>query len=213
MYTQGSSRSLKPIATGTLTGGFAGTAAGLIYSADIITIPGMGDSLTAVIGRGIIAGAVPGILLGAGIGSLIVLYRTQHRNTAHNPDLNHSVLKLHEEQLDISKRQVLTGEVTVRKEVRQENKTIVVPVSHEELVIEKKVMPKDAPGKKGGQTQTLRIPIGEERIEVIRHPVNRKNVAVYKQQQQKTEHIEAVLKKEKVKIKTTGDPNISDRDD
>jgi len=46
-------------------------------------------------------------------------------------------LQLKEEKLDITKEWLQSGEVTWHKEVIKEDKTVVVPVSRQELVIEK----------------------------------------------------------------------------
>ncbi|MGZ3353251.1 MAG: DUF2382 domain-containing protein, partial [Isosphaeraceae bacterium] len=46
-------------------------------------------------------------------------------------------LQLREEQLHVRKHLMAAGEVRVRKEVRTEHRTIEVPVSREEIVIER----------------------------------------------------------------------------
>src|SRR5436190_739909 len=46
-------------------------------------------------------------------------------------------MKLHEEQLNVSKQQQEAGQVRVRKDVVTEHKTVDVPVSREEVVIER----------------------------------------------------------------------------
>lgn len=45
-------------------------------------------------------------------------------------------LRLREEQLNIDKERVQTGEVVINKEVNEQHKTINVPVEHEELTVE-----------------------------------------------------------------------------
>ncbi|KNY28038.1 YsnF/AvaK domain-containing protein [Pseudobacteroides cellulosolvens] len=118
---------------------------------------------------------------------------------------NNHKLFLREEQLDISKEQVKTGEVIVHKEVVTEDKCITVPVTREEIVIEKRVL---AENKKDWLTETIRIPVSEERIEVIKHPVLLEDVEIYQNIYQNTQHIKISLKKEKVKWTVKGNPKI-----
>lgn len=118
------------------------------------------------------------------------------------------VLQIREEQLDISKKQVQTGEVTMHTEVFTEERTIKVPVTREELVIEKKVMDGDTANSIKKHTETIRIPVSEERVEVKKHLVILEDVNFYKQDFQDNKHIEETLKKEKINIKTSGNPVI-----
>jgi uncharacterized protein (TIGR02271 family) len=124
---------------------------------------------------------------------------------------NGSTLKIREEQLDISKRQIQTGEVTMHTEVSTEEKIIKVPVTHEELVIKKKVLDGESSNNDIGHTETIRIPISEEQVEVIKRPVVLEDVNIYKHQFHENKHIEETVKKEKVNIKTIGNPRIIDK--
>ncbi|WML43301.1 YsnF/AvaK domain-containing protein [Neobacillus sp. PS3-40] len=119
-------------------------------------------------------------------------------------------IKLHMEQLDISKKRIKTAAVTIHKEFITEEKTIVVPVTREELVIEKKMFDAKNPEKLNGLSKTIRIPILEERIEVIKHPVILENVKIYKRRYQKIEHIEKSFKKEIAHLETIGNAKFVD---
>lgn len=123
---------------------------------------------------------------------------------------NHKFL-LREEELDISKKWVKTADVTVHKEILHEQESIIVPVAQEVLVIEKKVLIKDGDNVKE-QTETIRIPISEERVYVVKHSVILEDVKVYKQIQQNTQHINVNLKREKAFWETTGNVNVSVKD-
>ncbi|MTV48748.1 YsnF/AvaK domain-containing protein [Heliobacillus mobilis] len=107
-------------------------------------------------------------------------------------------MQLREEQLHIDKRRVQRGEVTVHKEVVTENKNIVVPVLREELVVEKKDLDASMDGDE--PSEPIRIPLREERIEVIKHPMLVNEVEVYKRQVQENKAIQETLKKEKLHI-------------
>ncbi|MHB1393999.1 MAG: YsnF/AvaK domain-containing protein [Clostridia bacterium] len=121
-------------------------------------------------------------------------------------------LKLREEQLEISKELMQTGFADVHREVIKEEKTIVVPVTREELVIEKKTSNVGASHNENSHTEVIRIPISEERIEVIKHPVILEDVSVYRRQFQDIQHIEELLKKEKLHVETHGDVKVSDNE-
>ncbi|MDQ0201503.1 YsnF/AvaK domain-containing protein [Neobacillus ginsengisoli] len=118
-------------------------------------------------------------------------------------------LKLRTEQLDIIKKWVQTGTVTVRKEVIKEEKTIVVPVTREILVIENKIFDSDNINE---NTKTIQIPISEERIEVIKHPTVLEDIKIYKRQFPKIEHVVTTLKSEKVHVKIIGNAKIKDNE-
>ena len=125
---------------------------------------------------------------------------------------HHQKLKLREEQLEISKELIQTGNVDIHKEVIKEEKTIVVSVTREELVIEKKTSNADTSNDENSHTDVIRIPISEERIEVVKHPVIIEDVSVYKRQFQENQHIEEVLKKEKLNIEILGDVKVRDNE-
>src|SRR3954451_23890551 len=70
-------------------------------------------------------------------------------------------LKLREEQLDVSKESVQTGEVEVHKDVVEEQKTVHVPVTHEEVYVERRDVD-DATADTTtpiGDDETIRVPI------------------------------------------------------
>ena len=85
------------------------------------------------------------------------------------------------EVLRVHKDRVSRGEVVVRKEVITENQTIEVPVTREELVIER-VAASDITGATGtiGQSETIRIPLTEEVASVDKSTVVREEYAVGK---------------------------------
>lgn len=123
---------------------------------------------------------------------------------------NHVVkLKLRKEQLDLFKEKIKTGEVKIHKEVIIKEKTIVVPVNCEVLVIQRKVMNNQEPNN-SGQTKTIRIPLSEERIEIVKHPTPLTAVSIYEQQYQKNEHVKRTLKTEKLKIDICGSAKVKD---
>lgn len=202
----------KSIVNGAIVGGVLGAAVGFLYKANAWTAPGMGYIFKNSPVDVILTGTVLGIFIGAVINILIGLYITQDEALNNNSNFNHSKLQLREEQLEIARKRVQTGEVAIHKEILREEKNIIVPVTREELVIEKKVLDKEPSNKINEHTETIRIPISEERIEVIKHPVVKEEVAIYSRQLHETEHFEETLKKEKICLKTIGNPRIIDKE-
>lgn len=122
-------------------------------------------------------------------------------------------MPLREEQLDISKRREPAGEVNLRKEVVEEQQTIDVPVSREEVVVEKKVVPETAGEAMGegpiGTGETIRIPVSEERVEVTKRPVVTGEVEVHKREVQDTEQVRDTLRREEARLDRTGNPRVT----
>lgn len=168
-----------------------------------------------------------GLLIGATIGGLIGWYaaepkvvRDELEDTQNSTDERsiHSnepyvTLKLREEQLEIIKNKVPTAEVSYRTEVVTEEKNFTVPITREELIIEKTILDNDVPHGTEPVTETIRIPIREERVEIIKQAVILEDVSVERQQFQTTETVSASVKKEKLNIEKTGDPKVIIKDE
>ena len=115
--------------------------------------------------------------------------------------INQGTIHLHQEELDITKTRVQTNEVTIHKEIVTEQRTISIPITREELVIEKKLLSPDS-------NQIIRIPLSEERIEVTKHPVILENVNYYTNSYDEIQHIEETVKRELLHVDTIGHPII-----
>jgi uncharacterized protein (TIGR02271 family) len=189
--------------TGAITGGAAGAVSSFLVETGVLIFPGSVPVLTAGPAAFIITGTVLGVFIGAGIGILTRLFipkRSPVSEQILQDPGDEARLLLREEQLDISKKLMRTGNVSIHKDVLREEKTIVVPVTREELVIENIAPGTDTQDKMDKQKETIRIPISEERIEVIKHPVALNDVVVYKRQFQETERVDEIVKKEKAHL-------------
>lgn len=137
-------------------------------------------------------------------------------------DVNNTVadeqtLKLRKEQLDVEKDQVQTGEVEVHKDVVEEAQTVNVPVTHDEVYVERRKVTDEAATTTDayapmGEDDTIRIPIVEEQIEVTKKPVVNEEVVIGKKQVTETEQVTDNLKREEARIETTGDASVTDSD-
>lgn len=118
-------------------------------------------------------------------------------------------LRLHKEELDIDKREVETGEVLLSKDVVEELKSVEVPVTHEEVVIERTALnnePSDSPISSG---ETIRIPVSEEKIEVGKHTVVTGEVSAHKREVEEIHQVDETLKREEARIEQNGDVKIT----
>ncbi|WP_150265489.1 YsnF/AvaK domain-containing protein [Paenibacillus tepidiphilus] len=122
-------------------------------------------------------------------------------------------LRLREEQLDVSKNRVQTGEVNVRKEIVEEQKTINVPVSHEEIVVERRPVNNDTSASPIGQEETIRIPVSEEKVEVTKNTVVTGEVDIHKREVQGTEQVKDTVKREEARVDKTGDVRVNASDE
>jgi len=139
---------------------------------------------------------------------------TMHTQTAtsatgaHAHGSNADKLELREEQVEVHKQPVQTGEVKVRKEVVTEHKTIDVPVQREEVVIERHPVSGQASSADIGRGEEIRVPVSKEQVELEKKTVVREEVSVGKRQVQDTEHASATVRKEEAHVEREGDVNV-----
>lgn len=93
-------------------------------------------------------------------------------------------VQLFGEVLRVHKERINRGEVRIRKDVVTESQTIEVPVTREELVLERVgVAPNTpAPSANFGQSQEIRVPLSEDKVRVEKQPVVREEVVVGKRE-------------------------------
>ncbi|MDF2788444.1 MAG: hypothetical protein K0S80_1542 [Neobacillus sp.] len=128
----------------------------------------------------------------------------QPRNDHYNDEVT---LKLHKQELQISKKWVDTANGKVYKKSYTEEKQILVPVRREELIIEKKIV--NSEGETNKNIETICIPIREDRIEVTLHPTLLEDVEIYKNQYEELKDVIKTLKEEKIHIETIGDIKLT----
>jgi len=87
---------------------------------------------------------------------------------------------------------------------------LTVPVTREELVIEKKNLSSSTPEHKNVPTEVIHILLSEEQVEFTKHRVALEDVSIYKQQIEDIKHVEETLKREEPKVKISGAPKVSD---
>lgn len=122
-----------------------------------------------------------------------------------------ATLQLRQEQLEIAKKWVQTGDVKIYKETSVKEKTFTIPITSQELIIEKKDITSN--NHNDDPTQTIRIPLNEEQVTFTKHKITLEDVSIYSEQIEDTKQVKTTLKHEEGKINISGSPNIIDKSD
>ena len=108
-----------------------------------------------------------------GTGPLLRTFTTTDTAATRTNTTDSETLRLREEQLEARKTPVETGRVQLGKEIVEEHKTMEVPVSREEVFVERHPVdrrPADQPIGTS-ESQTIDVPVRAERLEVEKQPV------------------------------------------
>lgn len=123
-------------------------------------------------------------------------------------------LELREEQLDVNKQRVQTGEVEVKKDVVEEQKTVNVPVTHEEVYVERRSVDKTEADAGTitpmGDAEAIHVPIVEEKVEVTKKPVVAEELVIGKKQVTETQQVTENIKREEAKVTKEGDASVNE---
>lgn len=119
-----------------------------------------------------------------------------------------------EEELIAEKRSREAGAVRVRKDVVTERREVSVPVTREEVHVERVPAGQEAtPGEASFQQGSVSVPIREEEVEIRKRPVVRERVNVSKTSRQEERRAEADVRKEEVDVEKEGDVDVARRDE
>jgi len=141
--------------------------------------------------------------------------KSAHLNTGRKVEASRTAaagdkIELHEEQLHANKQSCDAGEVRLRKEVVTEHKQIDVPVTREEVVIERR------PASGRGTTSTklnpgeeVRVPVKQEEVRVEKTVVPKEEVSVSKRKTQHTERVEGDVRREELRVEKQGHVDIT----
>jgi uncharacterized protein (TIGR02271 family) len=98
--------------------------------------------------------------------------------------------------------------VHVRKEVTTEHKNLEVPVTREEVVIERRPAAGRASSSDIRAGEEVRIPVKEEQVHVEKTPVVKEEVTVGKRTVQDTEKVSGTVRKEELRVEEEGDVKV-----
>jgi uncharacterized protein (TIGR02271 family) len=121
-------------------------------------------------------------------------------------------MRLHAEQLRAYKQPHQAGEVILRKEVVSSQESLDVPVTREEVVVERRTLAEDASAAEEpiGAGQTIRIPIHDEEVRVSKQNVTIGEVIIGKHELHETRHITETVRREEARLEREGDVPIWD---
>ena len=119
-------------------------------------------------------------------------------------------MRLREEELQARKTPVETGRVQLGKEVVEEQRTMEVPVTREEVYVERHPVerqPADTPIDTS-ESEAIRVPVREERVEVEKQPVVYEEVGVGKRQVSETQQVSDTVRREELRTDERGDVEV-----
>jgi uncharacterized protein (TIGR02271 family) len=116
------------------------------------------------------------------------------------------------EDLDVRKERVQKGEVRVRKEAVTEAQHLQVPVTREELVINRYPAGQSDPTATVGNEREMRIPLSEEQVRIEKRPVVRDEVVVGKRNVDDIQRVSEDVRREELRIdeQATGQSSVED---
>jgi uncharacterized protein (TIGR02271 family) len=120
-----------------------------------------------------------------------------------------STLQLREEELQAHKQSVETGKVRIGKEIVSEQQTLEVPVTREEVTIERRpVARRPADGAIGESNETIQVPVHEEQVSVDKRAVVTEEINVGKRAVQETKQVSGTVRREEARIENDGDVEL-----
>jgi len=118
-------------------------------------------------------------------------------------------IPLREEEIEIHRHREQVGEVIISKDIVEEQRTINVPVSHEEVRIERHDVHGAAenagPITNESASETIRVPVYEERIDVEKRPHVAEEIVVSPEETTRQERVTETLRREVPRVRTTGE--------
>jgi uncharacterized protein (TIGR02271 family) len=117
-----------------------------------------------------------------------------------------TTIPVHKEELDVTKREVQTGEVRVHKDVVEEVKTVSVPVRRERVRVERRDVNPDRPAMNASfQEETVVVPVRAEEVDVHKRAVVDEEVVIRKDSIEEERRVAESLRHEEVEIRDSDD--------
>ncbi len=134
---------------------------------------------------------------------------TAHHDVAAIRQDSGATVELREEELSARKTSVETGRVRVGTEVTSSQQTLDVPVTHEEVTIERHAVDRRPAGDQiADQSETLTVPVSGEQVSVDKRSVVYEEVSLGKQKVVGTKQVTGTVRKEVVDVDAEGDIRI-----
>ncbi len=118
-------------------------------------------------------------------------------------------LQLKAERLSIDKTRVSSGSVRIGKRVVSEQQTIDVPVSHDELVVERHKIANGPVGGVIGADQTITVPLSRDEVNVRKETYATEEVDIGKRAVAGTEHVSETVRHEELVVDGDAKPVLA----
>jgi uncharacterized protein (TIGR02271 family) len=118
-------------------------------------------------------------------------------------------IPLHEEELEARKTTRQAGEVNVRKNVVEEERTMDVPVEREDVYVRRTPVDRpatDAETSFAEGSDTIRVPVMEEDVELTKRPKVKEEIEIGKVTRQETERVGGTVRHEEVEVSGDDEP-------
>ena len=116
-------------------------------------------------------------------------------------------MSLRDEEIEVHKHREKVGEVVISKDVVEEQRSINVPVSHEEVRIERHDVDRPTTGEitEAGTKEEIRVPIYEDVVDVEKRPHVHEEVTVSPEEVTSQERVTRTVRREVPEVKMTGE--------
>ena len=117
-------------------------------------------------------------------------------------------LQLHEEELQAQTRREQAGEVQVSKRVVEEQQSLEVPVTHEEVEVRRVRVDRDASDVEPafqGDGETIRVPVTAETVEVTKQPRVVEEIEITKRPVTERQQVSETVRREEADVTREGD--------
>jgi uncharacterized protein (TIGR02271 family) len=141
-------------------------------------------------------------------GKLVLLSKTKQSTVREEAD---RTMTLREEKLRARRQQVQAGEVGVHKEVISEEQSMDVPVTREEVYVDRRKLDRPTPSDQPvGEGETITVPVYEERVISEKETVVSEEIEIGKRPVQETERVSGTVRRERAHIDREGDVDVNE---
>ena len=120
----------------------------------------------------------------------------------------HRTVQLREEELRARRETREAGEATLRKDVVAERRNVDVPVTHEEVYVERHGVERRPSDRPIGEGETIDVPVREEEVTLEKRPVTYEEVEIGKRPVTETERVSGEVRREVANVETSGDVDV-----
>jgi uncharacterized protein (TIGR02271 family) len=103
---------------------------------------------------------------------------------------------------------VESGEIRVGTEIVSEERTLEVPVTREEVTVERHPVDRRPSDRPIGDEEAIRVPVHEEEVTLEKRPVVYEEVNVGSRAVRETEHVSGTVRREEARMDTEGDVDV-----